>query len=53
MKIKKPPENIAETKMCVLENRLANKIFNGGRDMFNKVKINDGLKETKIEYEIS
>ena len=33
--------------MYVLDNRPAKKIMHGGRDMFNKVKINDGLKLTK------
>ena len=33
--------------MYVLENRPENKKFHGGRDMFNKVKINYGLKVTK------
>ena len=33
--------------MHILENRLAKKILHRGRDIFNKVKINNGLKETK------
>ena len=37
--------------MYVLENRQSNKIFHRGRDMFNKVKINDGLKEIKKDDE--
>ena len=49
MNIKNLRKNIEETKTCFLENRPANKTLCGGRDMFKKVKINNGLKVTKNE----
>ena len=43
-------ENIEEVKLHVLENTTSNKILHRGRDIFNKVKTNNILKETKNDY---